>query len=129
MVFTALSCGLGPTFVQVIGWATMIPAELSKTGSVTQALENTFSGEHPCELCKLAEKLEIVESGDSEEETPSPSKPSHKKQAPLFAQNTVSQRFFLARRALKLQARTYLPPSEVNLDVDSPPPWFEVTFA
>lgn len=126
---TALSCGLGPTLVQVVGWATMIPTEFSKTASVTKALENTFSGEHPCKFCQLAESLKAAESGSPEEEAPSSPAKSHKKQAPLFAQNTVSKRFFLSDRTLSLFAQSYLPPSEVNLDLDSPPPRDGVIFA
>lgn len=47
--------------IQVIGWATMIPTQLAQTGSLNQAVENTFSGEHPCPMCKLAEAKQKAE--------------------------------------------------------------------
>ena len=78
VTLTALSCGLGPTLVQVVGWATMIPTELSKTGSITQAIEKTFSGDHPCQLCFLAEEL-VANDAEPSEETPAPAAPTENK--------------------------------------------------
>jgi len=42
----------GPLAVlQGIAWVNMVH-DFSKTGSLTQAVEKTFDGQHPCPLCK-----------------------------------------------------------------------------
>lgn len=55
IVSIVLSIGMGSTVIQVIAWATMLPAQLAETGSVKQAVSNTFDGKHACSMCKIAE--------------------------------------------------------------------------
>ncbi|MBX9742333.1 MAG: hypothetical protein K2W99_02160 [Chthoniobacterales bacterium] len=46
----------GPLVVlQGVAWASMIQ-EYSKNDSLTNAVQKTFSGKHPCSLCKKIEK-------------------------------------------------------------------------
>jgi len=56
-----LGGGMSAIFVQTLGWLTMLPTQLQETGSVTEAVKNTFDGEHPCELCIVAEQLREAE--------------------------------------------------------------------
>ena len=37
--------------LQGVAWATMV-RDFSKTGSLTEAVEKTFDGKHPCAMCK-----------------------------------------------------------------------------
>ena len=46
-----LSVGGHLALLQGVAWATMI-RDYSRTGSLTQAVEKTFDGKHPCPLCK-----------------------------------------------------------------------------
>jgi hypothetical protein len=41
--------------LQTYAWTSMI-VEYSGISSVSEAVEKTFDGEHPCELCKVVEK-------------------------------------------------------------------------
>lgn len=59
-----LSLGVGTTVIQVIGWATMIPTQLAETGSITEAVENTFDGNHACPMCEIAAAKREVETED-----------------------------------------------------------------
>ena len=76
VVALVLSLGVGTTVIQVVAWATMIPTQLAQTGSITEAVANTFDGEHACPMCDLAAAKR------ESEETPSPKSPeSEKKKA------------------------------------------------
>lgn len=76
-----LSCGLNSSLLQLAAWIKMIPSELIATGSLSQAVENTFDGEHPCELCKIASAFREMEEGERESEEPAaPSSPSKPKE-------------------------------------------------
>jgi len=57
--------GLCSVMVQTLAWANMLPAQIIATGSVSEAVEKTFSGEHPCSFCELAEAIRDNESTDS----------------------------------------------------------------
>ena len=38
--------------LQTVAWAGMLHDYTQRTGSITVAIEQTFDGEHPCELCR-----------------------------------------------------------------------------
>lgn len=59
----ALFCLLGGHWfaLQSVAWAQML-ARFSKTESITEAIQNTFDGEHPCKMC-----LRIREGRQQEE--------------------------------------------------------------
>lgn len=69
MLLAGLSVGLHWGAVQVIGWAEMT-LEFSRTATLTEALEMTFDGEHPCHLCKLVQE----HGSPSQEKDKNPSK-------------------------------------------------------
>ena len=55
----------GPlALLQGVAWVTMVH-DFSKTGSLTQAVEKTFDGQHLCPLCK-----KIVKARATEEKAP-----------------------------------------------------------
>lgn len=41
--------------LQTYAWTSML-VEYSGSSSVSEAMDKTFDGEHPCELCKVVEK-------------------------------------------------------------------------
>ncbi len=54
VLLICLSVGLHWSALQVVGWVVMA-AEFSRTRPVADALEMTFDGKHPCNLCKLVQ--------------------------------------------------------------------------
>jgi hypothetical protein len=47
-----LSTGLHWAALQTVAWTTMLAANLSSQQSLTEAMSETFDGEHLCPLCK-----------------------------------------------------------------------------
>ena len=47
------SSGGGSALIQAFAWATMLPSQINQSSSVEEGISNTFSGEHPCGLCKI----------------------------------------------------------------------------
>ena len=54
--------------LQGVAWVTMVN-DFARGASLTQAVEKTFDGKHPCSLCKKIAKAKSSET--SEERTPS----------------------------------------------------------
>lgn len=119
----ALSCSLGPVLVQIVGWATMIPKEFSQTNSLNEAIEKTFSGEHPCTFCKLATELNAPNTTSDEDES-KPSEPSQnaKKKNTLFAQNSLARPLISRGLGARRWLHTVLAPAPVHHELVSPPP-------
>jgi hypothetical protein len=57
LLVAALFCAIGGHWavLQTVAWASMI-VEYSHDASVTQAMEKTFDGQHPCAICKAIQK-------------------------------------------------------------------------
>ena len=51
IVALVLTTGLHWAALQTVAWTTMLADNL-RTQSVSEAVSNTFDGEHPCPLCK-----------------------------------------------------------------------------
>jgi len=53
LVVTALLAGIGGhwAILQSVAWTTMLADNLQQ-GSITEAVSNTFDGDHPCAMCK-----------------------------------------------------------------------------
>jgi hypothetical protein len=79
VLLAGLSVGLHWGLVQTVGWVSMT-IEFSQRASLSEALEMTFDGEHPCRLCKLAQSQGHLPDG----EAPVPSK-SKMELKPLLA--------------------------------------------
>lgn len=67
-----LSVGLHWTVLQSAAWVSMI-VSYSQDGSVGDAIEKTFDGQHPCALCQL------VEHGTAKDQGPQKKAPDLKK--------------------------------------------------
>jgi len=62
----ASSIGLHWAFFQTLAWAQMV-INYSQNASLTEALEKTFDGKHPCKLCKnIAESKRSEKKSDSD---------------------------------------------------------------
>jgi hypothetical protein len=59
-----VSMGGHLALLQTIAWGNML-ADFSSKASLSEAVEKTFSGEHPCSLCKVVRK-----SKDGDEKRP-----------------------------------------------------------
>jgi hypothetical protein len=59
-VVLALSIGLHWTLLQTVAWAGMV-VTYSKDGSLTDAIEKTLDGKHPCPLCTEIQKAKKAE--------------------------------------------------------------------
>jgi len=62
----------------------MLPTKLVESGSISEAVQDTFSGEYPCEMCELAALKRSVEQKQS---TPIPGSSEKKsdKASPLIS--------------------------------------------
>jgi hypothetical protein len=102
-----LSLGLHWTFLQSVAWVGMV-VTYSRDSSISQAIDKTFDGKHPCKLCQA------VQDG----------KKSERKQD---TQNPVSkiELFFAESTSFEVFANNFLPASgsEVRFSTrdDSPP--------
>jgi hypothetical protein len=62
----ASSIGLHWAFFQTLAWAQMV-ISYSHNAPLTEALEKTFDGKHPCKLCKnIAESKQSEKKADSD---------------------------------------------------------------
>ncbi len=57
VLMACVSIGMPWGVVQGIAWARMLVSYAGET-SLMQAVEMTFDGEHPCELCQMARKAQ-----------------------------------------------------------------------
>ena len=71
--------------LQGVAWTSMV-RDFSKSGSLTQAVEKTFDGKHPCAICKKIAKAKSSES--SEEQAPASVKAE--KKAEVFVASALS---------------------------------------
>lgn len=58
LLITALLLGTGGhwALIQSAAWTGMIVGRLHQGSSITEALSQTFDGQHPCDLCKLVQR-------------------------------------------------------------------------
>jgi hypothetical protein len=62
---------LGLPFLQVVAWVSMVSSHTLSSPSINVAIEKTFDGQNPCELCKAISAAEQQKHGD--EGAPMPS--------------------------------------------------------
>ena len=70
--------------LQGVAWATMVH-DFSRTGSLTEAVEKTFDGQHPCPLCKKIASARGQEERQEGSKSPSSVKVEKKADPYLFA--------------------------------------------
>ena len=110
-----LSLGGGSVIVQVLGWTTMVPTKLLESGSVTQAIEETFSGNYPCKMCRLAAIQRQLENDNTDPNRPAKEKERDK--SPLCFSLRETTRIYV----IKLDSFSHLSDSEVMLSYHSSP--------
>lgn len=59
-LLVCLTLGLHWAALQTFAWTTMI-VERAQTGSLAEAIETTFDGQHPCKLCKVVRTGQAAE--------------------------------------------------------------------
>lgn len=64
VVLACLTLGMHWTVLQGVAWTGMFLANLNQ-GTVTEAVEKTFDGEHPCPLCLAVKEGQKKEKDDS----------------------------------------------------------------
>ena len=64
VLLTCLSLGMHWTVLQGVAWTGMFLANLNES-TVTEAVEKTFDGEHPCPLCLAVKEGQKQEKDDS----------------------------------------------------------------
>ena len=64
LIAVIFSSGGGSALIQTFAWATMLPSQISQSSSVEEGISNTFDGDHPCGLCKIAEHIRENEAGE-----------------------------------------------------------------
>lgn len=64
VLLVCLSLGMHWALLQGVAWTGMFLANLNK-GTVTEAVEKTFDGEHPCPLCLAVKEGQKKEKDDS----------------------------------------------------------------
>ena len=65
-----VSIGLHTVVIQTTAWVSMLVQYSMETGSVVQAVADTFDGEHGCPLCALAKKTQQSPSDDKQAPEP-----------------------------------------------------------
>jgi hypothetical protein len=97
--------------VQSVAWTEMLRDYTQQTGSVAIALEQTFDGQHPCELCRQ------IQAAKSQEHKESPVAPTAKEDAKVKAVATDPFLHPAERLAVKIAFH--------NAAVQSIPSWTE----
>ncbi len=100
--------------LQTVAWAGMLHDYTQRTGSVAVAVEQTFDGQHPCELCRE------IATAKAKEPQENPTVPKAKDDAKVKALVADS----LLRPLVRLAAETCFPraASESGPSRTEPPP-------
>ncbi len=117
-----MSCGIGAVLVQSLGWMVMLPTQWVETGSVVEAVSNTFDGEHPCEFCKTAERMRMAEQSTPESPEPAPGMGSQGAKKLLCFKSQKFQVIAPATRFCGHKEEGLWRLLKVELDFESPPP-------
>lgn len=83
-----LSAGGHWAMLQGVAWATMVH-DFSQTGSLTEAVEKTFDGRHPCPLCKKIASAQTQEVQQEGSKAPSTVKVEKKAETFLAVNGTT----------------------------------------
>lgn len=104
--------------LQGVAWAGMLRQYAQASGSIAVAVEQTFDGEHPCELCRH------IAVTKSKGRPGSPGVPSVKKDAPakaLLAENLPTLEPLLSGRLLASPVGVFLCPNRTEAPPTPPP--------
>ncbi len=114
VVLLCLSLGMHWGVLQGIAWTGMLVSNLTG-GSVMEAVEKTFDGDHPCPLCLAVKEGQKREKDDSK---PALAKSVKKLDVVLWAENQL-----IPPTGRKLSFEPFLVKTETRFDeVKRPPP-------
>ena len=83
VIALVLATGAHWAALQTIAWTTMLAANLASQQSLTEAVTQTFDGDHPCPLCKA------IAAGKKSEKTSEAIAPVLKMEFPPVAERFV----------------------------------------
>jgi hypothetical protein len=64
VLLLSITLGLHWTALQWVAWGTML-VERTHTGSLAEAVDTTYDGQHPCKLCQLVETGRCADEGNT----------------------------------------------------------------
>ena len=104
--------------LQSVAWAEMLHSYSQRSGSVAVAVEQTFDGQHPCELCQQ------IRAGRAKEHKESPTAPTTKDDAKVKALVADPVLPALARTAgaISFPRAVFVPASSRAEQPPTPPP-------
>ena len=104
--------------LQSVAWAEMLHSYSQRSGSVAVAVEQTFDGQHPCELCQ---QIQVAKAKEHKE---SPTAPATKEDAKVKALVANSVLPALARtiEAISCPRAVFAPGSSRAEQPPTPPP-------
>jgi len=123
LISILLTYGGGSSLLQGVAWISMLPKQISLSGSLEKGIEHTFNGENPCSLCGLAEDLR---NRDKHTPTPDPEKGSNK----MEMKEKITSLSFPPKPTSPRRTIVLIPQDRMMLlfstlvDVELPPPDF-----
>ncbi len=122
LVFAALAlfsiAGGHWAVLQSFAWAEMLHDYTQRTGSIAVAVEQTFDGQHPCELCQ---RIQMAKAKEHQEAPATPVKKDDAKVKALLADARLRPFVFTARAALVPRADPANGPSRTEQPPTPPP--------
>ncbi len=90
LVFAALAlfsiAGGHWAVLQSVAWAEMLHDYTQRTGSIAVAVEQTFDGQHPCELCQ---QIQVAKAKEHKEAPAAPARKDDAKVKALLADSVL----------------------------------------
>ena len=104
--------------LQSVAWVEMLHSYSQRSGSVAVAVEQTFDGQHPCELCQQ------IQAGKAKEHKESPTAPATKDDAKVKAMvaNSVLPSLARTAAAISFPRAAFAPGSSRAEPPPTPPP-------
>ncbi len=122
LVFAALAlfsiAGGHWAVLQSVAWVEMLHDYTQRSGSVAVAVEQTFDGQHPCELCQ---QIQVAKAGEHKEAPAAPAKKDDAKVKALLSDSFSRPLVFQAQAATIPRAVSACGPSRTEQPPTPPP--------
>ena len=122
LVFAALAlfsiAGGHWAVLQSVAWAEMLHDYTQRTGSIAVAVEQTFDGQHPCELCQ---QIQVAKAKEHKEAPTAPATKDDAKVKALVADSVLRPFVRTAEEVLFLRAVSVCGPSRTEQPPTPPP--------
>ena len=113
VLLLCLSLGMHWAVLQSVAWTGMLLSFASE-GSLTEAVEKTFDGEHPCPLCLAVKEGQQKEKDDS--------KPVATKSVKKFEAVLSSENRLVPPSGLEMSFAVFLTPNTRHVEETAKPP-------